>query len=270
MAFSRPWSLITPADGDAASAGAGEIRNLRDDFDDRLMTGSGSGGLIDLTGTRTVDTDPMEIGVGKIDTATLEAGAIGAVGRASTYFGLTTLARGGASVAHTGATAILQNQWENVTGAQITIPNTVLNTTGVIEHTNGAAITSSDYVIFLLATFVARINGTNGTSSSDASVYRLYNTTNATVVSQGDNGALGAAAVHGVWTLDRGTIGNNNNAGQSMLVIGRDTGRTTTTVYDLQFAAVSATGGVPLGVASIPEVRIAIADLRLYALVFKR
>ena len=148
----------------------------------------------------------------------------------------------------------------------ITIPGTVLATAGLIERTNGAAITTSDYVIFLVAVFLANITTT---AASDSTVYRLRNTTNTTTVSAGDSAATGAAATHGIWTQKAAVITAATNNFQNMIVIGRDTGRTAATTYNLEYASVSASGGVPAGITKA-NVAFTLADGQIFALVFKR
>jgi len=266
MVYTRVWDNADPADGDPASAGAGEIREVMIDVQERLQ-GTAANGLIDLTGTRTIDSDPLQARPGLADTASLAAGGIGGLTRAATYFGLTTVAFGGGDYTHITGSAAICNQWEAVTGMTITIPAPPLGTTG-IEHINGAAITSSDYVIFLVASFLCDITGTSG---NDSTIYRIRNTTATTTVSRGDNAATGAGATHGVWSLQSSffTGGLSDNSNQELLVIGRDTARTAATTYVLEAAAVSLTGGVPAG-QTRARVRFSLADAQLFAIVFKR
>jgi len=270
----RTWSSTTPADGDAVSAGAEEIRNVRDDIDDRFMTGDGSGGIIDLTGTRTVNTNPLEIRPGIIDTTALEAGAMLSIARAATFFKVTTLpydASGLTNIGHPGVDAVTANYWRPITGLNVNIPGTVLNSTlGSTEHAGGAAIGTSDYVIFLFFSLVYGQGASTG-GNFDVGIFRIYNTTHSQTIGDGDSSGVGAAATHGIRGDARlSSLEPGDLVYERIIGFGMDTLRTTTTTYEIQFAATSFNNGIPGSNAVKPVVNLDRSAARLYTIVFKR
>ena len=243
MVYANAWDDTTPPGAQAANLGDDRIRehkvNVRQRFE-----GVASPGLIDRSGTRTFDTDPFEINPGHVDTAALEAGAIGALTRAVTYFDLATDA---ASRVH----AVPNNVWEVVTGLTVTIPGTVLMAAG-IEHAAGAVLDSSDYVIYLIGI----IRMTSTTAGGD-SLFRIRNSTDGVTVSGGDANATGGASAQGAV--------NFTGAGTDHFVlIGRDTGRVAATTYRIEFGRTTDPGVPALTVNND------ICRGELHAIVFKR
>jgi len=226
--FTNAWDSTAPPGSQAASLGDNRIREFKVDVDERLMTGTAAAknALIDLGGTRTLATDPVEPNPGKYDTAALEAGTVTSLTRAVTYFDQQT------SVGDfTNATG----NWTAITNLRITVPATVLNTTGVIEHVNGSSIPTGDYVLW----FSVQLLATPLTTGASRGIFRIRNTTDSLTIGPGDAVASGGAATAGVRTFLRSFMGNDT---QWLSWHGRDNSRTRATTYDVECASLGGGG----------------------------
>lgn len=257
-AFSRVWDGTDPLDVDNISTGPTDIRNFKDDVDDRLLRGSGGlgTGVIDITGTRTIETDPAELPPNKVDTIVLSrgAGGIAAVARAVTYTQIVTL------VANYGVAA--NGNWQAI-GLSLVIPSPPLAAN--IGHTNGAVQDTSDFIIKLTAMVVARLQTGAGTNTNLN--FRIRNTTDNVVIGPGSTEALGAAGASGWYSKTKNGLGGGgaDAANDALTWVGFDTvGRTIATTYAIE-VFMGGNTGTPTTVLASPGV-----PCYLIAEVFKR